>query len=123
MRELSHYRGMPSQVRIGCFIFDVVVGGNLEHQVLTNSYGFMAPTLKRIGISEGLSPIEVANTFIHECMHAIHLVYGLMRDCDEASPTEEEYTTLTANGLCAFWQDNPKACAWWSKLLKIGGEN
>lgn len=112
------YKGMPTRVRIGCFVIDVIVGSYEDHEQ-EGTYGHLNMFQKRISVRPGMASHQLANTFIHEVMHGIHSVYGLMRGPDETQPTEEEYTTLTANGLCAFWQDNPKAAAWWSKLLKL----
>lgn len=109
------YKGMPDSVRIGCFQFKVVVGDVHEHD---GTFGWMAPGHKRISLSRGLDADRLANVFMHEVIHAIHYLYGLL-PFDENSPprSEEEFTTLTANGLCAFWQDNPEAMKWWLKTL------
>lgn len=116
----TYYRSMPKAVRVGCFQFKVTMGA-IEHD-MTSSFGFMAPSMKLISVAPNMSAQELANTFMHEVIHAIHHVYGLMRHPEDPQPSEEEYTNLTANGLCAFFQDNPQACAWWMKTLRAEGE-
>lgn len=111
------YKGMPTMIRVGCYQIDLVVGTYEDHEQ-EGTYGHFNSFQHRISIRPGLIPLKVANTFIHEVLHAIHWVYGLMRPGSSGpaapdEPTEEEYTTQTANGLCAFWQDNPEAMKWW----------
>lgn len=55
---------------------------------------------------------SLANTFLHEVLHAIHWIAGLLND---DSSSEEKYTNLGANGLCLFIQDNPEAWDWFMK--------
>ena len=107
------YRKMPKSVRIGCFVYAVHVIEE-EGAEIAGIAGAMHSLKQRIRIRAGMTPQQVANTFIHEVLHTIHYVYGLHNDSDE-----ETFTELTANGLCAFWQDNPEACRWWQGLLKL----
>ena len=114
------YKGMPKTVRIGCYQFDVRVGTYEDHEQ-EGTYGHMNSFQKRISLRPGMTSQQAANTFIHEVIHAVHWVYGLLRHPDEPQPTEEEYTMLTANGLCAFLQDNPEAMRWWQRNLMLKG--
>lgn len=108
------YKEMPKKVRIGYSTFEVKVMPE-EHGEIAGLCGTSHGIKQLITISEGMVPQQVANTLLHEVIHMIHFTYGLMsRD----NPTEEEYTNLTANGLCQFWQDNPKAMDWMQKALK-----
>jgi hypothetical protein len=111
------YKNIPKTVRIGCYSIDVLVGTYEDHEQ-EGSYGHMNSFRQRISVRPGMSRHKLANTFIHEVLHAIHWVYGLM-PAEDRQLTEEDFTELTANGLCAFWQDNPKACTWWAKLTSI----
>ena len=112
------YKGIPKSVRIGCFTLDVVVGSMHDHEQ-AGTYGHMNSFQKQIAVRPHMDHQQLANTFIHEVIHAIHWVYGLMRHPDAPQPSEEDYTELTANGLCAFWQDNQKTVAWWQRLVKL----
>ena len=120
MSNLSHYRGIPERIRVGCYIFRVEVREIEDHEA-EGTFGHMNPINQKIAIRPGMSPQNLANTFIHETLHAIHWYHGLMGLDPNAFDVEEEYTTKGANGLCSFWQDNPKAVAWWSRLLKMEG--
>lgn len=82
-----------------------MVGGEFGHTNLMS---------QKIRLAPGMLNANLANTLLHECLHGIHWVYGLMSN----DPDEETYTTLTANGLCAFFQDNPEFAAWFMKVNK-----
>ena len=102
----KHYRGMPKSVRVGCYNITVEVQLQCDGDA-RREFGHMNFCGNKIRLSPGQNPQQLANTFLHECMHAIHRVYGCLD-----SSTEEDFTHLGANGLCAFWQDNPHAMDW-----------
>ena len=118
--NLPQYRGIPKVVRIGCYPFKVEVREFEDHEA-EGTFGHMNPINQKIALRPGMTPQNLANTFIHEVMHAI---YFYMRPNHSESPyeTEEEFVLKGANGLVTFWQDNPKATAWWQKILKMDGE-
>ena len=110
------FEGIPSKVRIGCYWWDIVVVSDREADV-TRSWGTTQPEHFVITIRSSITnPSVLANTFVHEILHAIHYAYGLLTEQNE-SPDEEAFTTLGANGILAFWQDNPYAVEWLSKLV------
>lgn len=112
--------GMPTKVKVGCFYWNIVTVSDKEADI-ANYWGATQPQHLTISLRQSITdPTQLANTFIHEVLHAIHYVFGLIAaDQDETcdSPSEEEYTTLGANGLLAFWQDNPEAVKWWENLV------
>lgn len=107
------YKGLPKAVRVGCFVYQVEVGTEREHDA-NNTFGFTSISHRVISLRPTMSRHDAANTFLHEVIHTINSAYGLHRDSEE-SPTEEEYTRQIANGLCAFFQDNPEATRWFHK--------
>lgn len=109
------YKNMPKTVRIGCYLFRVEVH-EFEDAEVEGSFGHMNPINQKIRLRPGMTAQNLANTFIHEVLHGIHWFHSAG---ESPQDTEEEYTTKGANGLCAFWQDNPRAVAWWSRLLKL----
>lgn len=115
------YKGMPARVRVGCHIFNIVVGSYENHEE-EGTYGHMNSFQNRISLRPGLPGLKLANTFLHEVLHAIHWVYGLSKHPEERQPSEEEYTELGANGICAFWQDNPEAIKWWARNLCLSDD-
>lgn len=109
------YAGIPKHVRIGCYLFRIEVV-EFEDAEADMAFGHMNPISQKIRLRPGMTAQNLANTFVHEVLHGIHWFHS----CGESPEnTEEEYTTKGANGLCAFWQDNPKAVAWWAKLLEL----
>lgn len=107
------YKVLPKTVRVGCFVYRVEIGSEREHDV-TETFGFTNFLHRIISLRPSMSKNDAANTFLHEVIHAVNSAYGLHRDSEE-SPTEEEYTRQIANGLCAFFQDNPEATRWFHK--------
>lgn len=117
MAEL-HYRNIPKSVRVGCYVFRIEVA-EFEDSEAEGTFGHMNPINQKIRVRPGMTPQNLANTFIHECLHAIHWFHSCGESASLGGDTEEEYTTKGANGLCAFWQDNQQAVAWWNRTLKI----
>ena len=101
-----HYRSMPKNVRVGCYNFIVEVQPQGDGEA-RREFGHANHCSNRIRVSPNQNPQQLANTFLHECMHAMHRTYGLG---DESK--EEDFTYVGANALCAFWQDNPLAVDW-----------
>lgn len=114
MSRLKCYDGLPKFVRVGCYIYAIEVMEESDSES-AREFGHCNFISRKIRVAAGMTSQEVANTFIHEVMHAIHRFVGVN---DES--TEEQTTTLSANGLCAFWQDNPEACLWWAKTNASG---
>lgn len=117
---IDAYKGMPKSVRIGCYIFRIEIH-EFEDAEAEGTFGHMNPISQKIRLRPGMTPQNLANTFIHEVLHGIHWFHSCGENVETgtARDVEEEYTTKGANGLCAFWQDNPKAVAWWAKVLKL----
>lgn len=111
----THYKGIPKTVRVGCYMFRVEVREFEDHEA-EGTFGHMNPINQKIALRPGMTPQNLANTFIHEVLHAIYFYLSPDR---QAEDTEEEFVTKGANGLVAFWQDNPKTVAWWQKILKL----
>jgi hypothetical protein len=110
-------KSIPKSVRVGCFDFEIKIM-HLDESNLSGAIGVTHLIKNRIGIRvNDQTSQQIANTFIHEVLHAIHWGYGL-----NDNSNEELFTELTANGLCQFWQDNPLACVWWRNAVALGGE-
>lgn len=111
------YRGIPRAVRVGCYVFRIEVREFEDHEA-EGSFGHMNPISQKICLRPGMNAQNLADTFIHEVLHAICWFHEIGSFGTGDDP-EEEFVTKIAHGLCQFWQDNPKAVAWWSKLLRL----
>lgn len=111
VKAFNPYAGMPKVLKIGNFHFPVVVLESGAAQA-SNAHGSMCPVTQIIRISPGQNAQNLADTFIHEVLHAIHYHFELLGD----NAPEELLTTLTAHGLCQLWQDNPLGMAWWVNI-------
>lgn len=106
---ISVYETMPKKVRIGFSTYEIRIMDRDSGDI--NGICGSSHAIKQvITITDQMAPQQVANTFLHEVIHAVHHMAGLMHR--EVPASEEEYTNLTANGLCAFMQDNPEAMLW-----------
>lgn len=105
--EYDPYLDVPKSVRIGNMEWIVEVS-DINDSTAQREFGHTNIMNQKIRLRPDQTPQCLANTFLHECIHAIHWVYGLW----DGDPTEEQFTNQTANGLCTFFQDNPKATQW-----------
>ena len=53
----------------------------------------------------------MADTFLHECIHAVGYVMGV------SWGKEEQVARRISSGLCSMWKDNPTVFKWWLSLL------
>lgn len=110
----EHYKSMPKSVRVGFSTYKVTLMAEDDASI----HGICGATnadRQIITIAEKMSPQQTANTLLHEVIHAIHTIYGLTHR--DQPPSEEEYTNLTTNGLCAFFQENPECLNWIQSAL------
>ena len=77
----------------------------------SQAWGWCDPSEQTIFIYEDQKPDAMADTFLHECLHAI--VFSLGADVKE----EENIVHRIATGLCTVWKQNPSAFKWWESLL------
>ena len=66
---------------------------------------------QEIVLAEGQSKEALADTFLHEVLHAVGHLMGVEYE------TEEQTVQTFATGLTTFWQANPGALRWWANLL------
>lgn len=108
----------PKRVRVGHRFYKVAL---LPQPVMddgTECDGLCVFYPAQIQLASYLEPDALAEKFIHEVLHACHHEAQLTDDS-----TEEDFTNLTAKALCRFWQDNPKAVAWWQASLRPPKDN
>lgn len=113
------YKNMPKSLRIGCYKFRIEVS-EFEDSESDGTFGHMNSASQKIRLRPGMTPQNLANTFIHESIHAMNWVSGAGQYTDNFSNTEEDFTTKIADMMCSFWQDNPKAVIWWEETLNAG---
>jgi hypothetical protein len=121
-RQPKHYASLPKTVRVGSYTFRVEVE-EFEDAEASHTFGHMNPVNQKIRVRPGMTPQNLANTFIHETLHAISWFMAIgefsLNEDTPARLIEEEYVTKLANGLCSFWQDNPQAAAWFGKTVRM----
>ena len=76
-----------------------------------NAWGWCDPGSQTIFIFRNQKQDCLADTFLHEIIHAIYDSLGM-------NVAEEENTVhRIATGLCTVWRDNPATFKWWQSLL------
>lgn len=100
------YLNLPKSVRVGFFVY-TIEAISAELADAKGLYGYADNNTNEIKVSDGLNDQQLLNTVLHEVLHAIHWIHGLHDDS-----TEEEFTNLSTNGLCAFFADNPEFVDW-----------
>lgn len=123
---IDPYKGIPKRVKVGSYFFRIEVRDFEDHEA-EGSFGHMNPINQKIRLRPGMTAQNLANTFIHEVMHAIYWFhsaghFSLANGEQTIRDIEEEYVTKGANGLCAFVQDNPRAISWWRDLINLKGQ-
>lgn len=73
--------------------------------------GWCDPSNQTIAIYDGLPREAMADTFLHEVIHAIGNVMGIEWG------SEESVARRVATGLCTVMKANPSAFRWWQSLL------
>lgn len=80
-----------------------------------NAWGEFANWTGELTVRKGLSPVDTANTLIHEINHAILRLYG---HPIVATEEEEGVVEVISNGLIEWWRRNPDSIAFMHHCLK-----
>lgn len=83
-----------------------------------NAFGYCDKKRLIITVCSTLRPALLADTTLHECLHAIHFAVG----CEEEM-AEEQIAMQFAGPLCMLIRDNPKLFLWIQCLLNPRFEN
>lgn len=108
----SPYTGMPRAVVVGPYRYRMTAVKRVDDD---DSLGVCVFEHQAIRVRTGQTAQFLADTVLHEWLHAIHHAAGLGDDDDE-----EAYTTRTATGLLAFIRNNSRAWSWYLRLVKSG---
>ena len=98
---------LPKSVKIGCHKYSIVIddkianGEGVEYWGLCNRGEFKITISKECFKHESI----LANTILHECLHAIWAERGLNH---QENPPEELIVTLLSNGIQQLYADNPQ---------------
>jgi hypothetical protein len=97
---------LPPKIKIGYKYYTVE---GMPPESREKNIGFCLPQQHLIQVATDLLPSEVANTFIHEFIHAIFDMSGFVFESDES---QENITNCVANGLTQIFVDNPDVIKW-----------
>lgn len=109
--RLSQFQ-RPTLVKVMNHDFEIKwVDGDVESGA--QKYGWCNCNDQVIAVSSRLRSTQIADTFLHEVIHALN---WMMEIKDGAK--EEEICTRLSSALCCFWRDNPEALTWWSRMIQ-----
>ena len=101
----------PKQIKILNLTYEIRwVDRQIE--AATDSHGFCDVSEQLIVVNGDQKPEAVADTLLHEIMHALFDALALAGE-----QTEERLVRLLSTGLCTVLQDNPNFTKWWTKKL------
>lgn len=103
---------LPRKVKIGCYDISVV-DWHPHAAAALGRYGEFSSLELLIRIDLSVNPVVIANTLLHELMHAIYWVYEI-RDGDD----QERTVTTMATGMTQVFKDNPNIVNFISDLMK-----
>ena len=84
-------------------------------QIGSEAHGWCDFENQLIVINGDNSPQIVAETWLHEVLHALLFALDL---ADTSNISHEQIVARTATGICTIWKQNPAAFKWWSDLMK-----
>jgi hypothetical protein len=104
----------PTRLKIGNLWYDIEYVGH-DWIVKTDRTGEISYVEQRITVADCLKPEKLADTFLHEIIHALTHHYSRISD----EPIKrEDVAEWVGSGLVMVWQDNPQAFEWWSSIVK-----
>lgn len=78
----------------------------------SESLGWCDYDNQTISLFEDQSNESMADTFLHEVLHALFYAMGI-----EPTGDEENVICRISTGLCTVWSTNPLVFRWWQSLL------
>lgn len=108
---------LPKTIRVGYRDYTI---GEYEPRLAEaeGNAGWHSAFLMEIRVRTDHRPAEVANTLLHETLHAAYK-HGALAPGDD----EEHVVTVLANQLTQVWRDNPEFVTFMSTCLWSEGEH
>lgn len=100
----------PRKVKILNYTYRVKFVEKTERDA-AEAYGWCDIDNQIIVICKEMPKQTIADTFMHECIHAINNAIGINFNKDE------EIARKVGTGLCTLFKDNKAAMRWWMSLL------
>ena len=80
-------------------------------------YGVFLSRTNEIYLWQGLDKVQLADTFLHECLHAHSHILGVRYIERKNGRAEETAINCTSAGTVMIFQGNPKVFRWWVSLF------
>jgi hypothetical protein len=102
---------LPKSIRVGYSDFAVCEMSPLA-ATGKDVFGECDLTMAEIRIRADIGPQKMANTLLHETLHAAYYIGDLGRD-----DKQERIVTVLANVMSQVWRDNPELVAFINERL------
>lgn len=102
---------LPKKIRIGYRDYTIVPIKS-QHMEMNEAFGLCNNVEAKIFVCTDMAPEVVADTFLHEIMHAIWYYMGL----DDKDDEENVVNRLSSGLICAM-VDNPELLKYFTKTL------
>ena len=100
----------PRRIRVLNLTYKIKFVDDTE-RIAAEADGWCDSSNQTIVLYSKLPNEALADTFLHECIHAVSETMGI----DWGN--EEAVARRVATGLCTLWKNNPSAFKWWLSLL------
>ena len=113
----------PRQVKIGYATVSIkYVSDNVLDRVADDEderlYGCFISRANVIYLYEGLTNLQLADTFLHECLHAHAHINGIRFKETDSEKAEETAINCASAATVELWIRNPKVKKWWDSLFE-----
>ena len=105
---------LPDVIKVGPYDF-VIEEWTPRMAAANERYGECSCQELTIRIDSSLVPIKMADTLLHELLHAVWWVWGI-----DDGDNEERTVHKLAIGLTAVWRDNPGLLDWFDAQTSDG---
>ena len=104
---------LPTKIKVACYDIAVEDWSKKEADAAGQYGEFSFQDLVIKVTTEGQANTTIADTFIHEIMHAVYCIYHI-RDKDK----EERTVTTLSTGMTQVYRDNPEVLQFIKEMLK-----
>ncbi len=97
---------IPKSVKIGPHIYALSINEELNNDSILGRHHLS--TLKMEYATKNIHQGQQLSTILHECIHAILQVYGIMETVGISKEKEEALVVALESSVLSFLRDNPK---------------
>jgi hypothetical protein len=115
---------LPKKVKIGYATVSIDFIDDIELKRLNGAeendrlYGCFVSRDNAIYLLWDLEPLQLADVFLHECLHAHAHIHGIRFKENTDALSEETGINTSSSATVTLWSRNHAAKKWWDSLFK-----